>query len=85
VKRYPLCRRVGEPQDQSGRVQETLLLPGFDPPTVQAVANRYADCATPALTLSPSPRLSRGYHVEGCILLFSVNRSPCTVLLAILS
>jgi hypothetical protein len=85
TQRYPLYRRVGKSQDRSGRVQKTLLLPVFDPPTVQAVASRYTDCAIPAVTVSPNSRLSRGYHAEGCILLFSVDRSPCTVLLAILS
>ena len=31
--RYPLYRRLGGPQDQSGRA-ENLALPGFDPRTV---------------------------------------------------
>jgi hypothetical protein len=28
--------------------QEISLQPGFDPQTVQSVASRYTDCATPA-------------------------------------
>jgi hypothetical protein len=42
---YPLYRRLGGPQGQSGWVQKILLLPGFDPQTIQPVASRYTDCA----------------------------------------
>jgi hypothetical protein len=49
-ERYPLYGRMGESQGRSGRVQKTFLLSGFDPPTAQAVANRYTDCAIPART-----------------------------------
>jgi len=31
---YPLYRRLGGPQDQSGRVRKILLPPGFDPRTI---------------------------------------------------
>jgi hypothetical protein len=40
--RYPLYRRLGEPQGRSGRVRKILSSPpGFDPWTVQAEASRY--------------------------------------------
>jgi hypothetical protein len=44
--RYPLYRRLGGPQGQSGRVRKILLPPGFDPRKVQHVASRYTDWAT---------------------------------------
>ena len=40
---YPLYRRLGEPQGQSGQVQKISLPPGFDPRTVQPVASHYTD------------------------------------------
>jgi hypothetical protein len=43
----PICRRLGGPQDQSGRVR-TISPPGFVPRTVQPIASRYTDCAFPA-------------------------------------
>jgi hypothetical protein len=46
--RYPLYRRLGEPQDRSGRVRKILPTLGFDPWTVQSVASRYTDRAVPA-------------------------------------
>ena len=46
--RYPLCRRLGGPQDRSGPVREISPSPGFDPRTVQPVASRNTDCAIPA-------------------------------------
>ena len=42
--RYPLYRRLTEPQGWSGRVQKTSPPSGFDPRTVQTVASRYTDC-----------------------------------------
>jgi hypothetical protein len=47
--RYPLYRRLGGPQGQSGRMRKISPPPGFDPQTVQPVASRYTDCAFPAL------------------------------------
>ena len=44
--RYPLYRRLGGIQGRSGQVRKISLLPGFDPRTVQPVANRYTDYAT---------------------------------------
>ena len=41
--RYPLYRRLGGPQGQSGRVQEILPSPGVNPRTVKAIASRYTD------------------------------------------
>jgi hypothetical protein len=46
--RYPLYRRLGRPQDRSGRVLKISPPPGFDPRTVQLVASRYNDYAIPA-------------------------------------
>jgi len=45
---YPLYRRLGGPQGQSGQVQKISPQPGFDPWTVQPVASRYTDWAIPA-------------------------------------
>ena len=45
--RYPLYRRLGEPQGRSGWVQKISPPPGFDPRTVQPVASRYTDWAIP--------------------------------------
>jgi hypothetical protein len=44
--RYPLYRRLSEPQDRSERVRK--ISPVFDSRTVQLVANRYTDCAIPS-------------------------------------
>ena len=38
---YPLYRKLGRPQGQSGMVRKVLPPPGFDPRTVQPVASRY--------------------------------------------
>jgi hypothetical protein len=37
--RYPLCRRLGGPQIQSGQVRKFSPPPGFDSQTVQPVAS----------------------------------------------
>jgi hypothetical protein len=44
--RYPLCRRMGGPQSQSGQMRKILPPPAFDPRTVQPVASRYTDYVT---------------------------------------
>jgi hypothetical protein len=41
-----LYRRLGGPQDRSGRVRKISPPPGFDPRTVQPVASRYTDWDT---------------------------------------
>jgi hypothetical protein len=46
--RYPLHRRLGGPQRRSERVRKISPLPGFDTRTVQTVASRFTDWATPA-------------------------------------
>jgi hypothetical protein len=46
--RYPLYRRLGGPQGQSGWVRKISPSPGFDLRNVQPVANRYTDWAIPA-------------------------------------
>jgi len=52
--RYVLYRRLGGPQGRSGRVRKISPPPGFDPRTVQPVASRYTDWATPAPTFISS-------------------------------
>jgi hypothetical protein len=47
MTRYPLYRRLGRPQDRSGRVLKISPPPGFDPRTVQRVASRYTNWAIP--------------------------------------
>jgi hypothetical protein len=49
--RYLLDRRLGGPQNQSGRCgeEENLALLGLDNPSaVQPIASRYTDCTIPA-------------------------------------
>ena len=46
--RYPLYRRLGGAQGRSGLVRKISPPPGFDPRTVQPVACRFTDSATPA-------------------------------------
>jgi len=46
--RYPLYRRLGEPQGLSKRVRKISPLPGFDPGTVKPVVSRYTDYFMPA-------------------------------------
>jgi hypothetical protein len=41
--RFPLYRKLGGPQGRSGWVQKISPPTGFDPQTVQPVANRYTD------------------------------------------
>ena len=48
---YPLYRRVGGHQGQSGRVRKISPPPVFDPRTVQPLAIRYTDWAIPAHVL----------------------------------
>jgi len=40
---YPLYRRLGVPQDRSGKVRKIWPPLGFDARTFQPVANRYTD------------------------------------------
>ena len=47
---YPLCRRLGGPQDRCGRMRKISHPSGFDPRTIQPVANRYTDWAIAALS-----------------------------------
>ena len=86
---YPLCRRLGEPQDRSKHVQKTSSPPGFDPRTVQPVASRYTDCAIPVqvtllyFVLNPhclqSPVCNRIHHkVPSYNLTFHISIEPDT-------
>jgi len=43
--RYPLYRRLGWPQGQSGQVQKISPPLGFNPWTVQPVVSHYTNCA----------------------------------------
>jgi hypothetical protein len=61
MTRYPLYRRLGRPQGQSGRVLKISPPPGFDPRTVQPVASRYTDYAIPA-------------HLEHVLVRYNVSR-----------
>ena len=40
---YPLYRRLGGPQGQSGWVRKISPPPGFDPQTAQPVVSRYTN------------------------------------------
>ena len=65
--RYPLYRRLGGPQGWSGQVQKISppTPPGFDPRTVQPIANRYSDWATwPFTCLWPSLNLCNGWNLK---------------------
>ena len=44
--RYPLYRRMGEPQGRSGQVRKISLPPGFYPRITQRVTSLYTDWAT---------------------------------------
>jgi hypothetical protein len=46
--RYPLYRRLRWPQGRSGMLRKITPPPGFDPRTVQPVANPYTASAIPA-------------------------------------
>jgi hypothetical protein len=50
MTRYLLHSRLGGLQGRSGRVRTILSPPKFDSRTVQSVARRYTDYATPALS-----------------------------------
>ena len=43
--RYTFYKTLGRPQDQSGRVQKSPHNAGFDPQTIQPVANHYTALA----------------------------------------
>jgi hypothetical protein len=45
---YPFRRRMGGPQNRSGRVRRMSPPPGFDPRTVQPIASRCIDYSMPA-------------------------------------
>jgi hypothetical protein len=61
--RYSLDRNLGGPQGCPGWVQKILPPPGFDPQTVQPLANCYTNYAVPA-----HPTLFRmAYNIYGKI------------------
>ena len=51
---YPLYRRLGGPQGQSGQVWKISLPPGFNPRTIQPIVSRYTDYATQLLVVHVS-------------------------------
>ena len=62
--RYPLYRRLGGPQGQSGQVRKISPPPGFNHRTVQPVASRYTDYATlPTSTVIPCTNS----HTKSCV------------------
>ena len=62
--RYPLYRRLAEPQGRSGQVRKISPPPEFDLRTVHPVASRYTVCATrPTLHI-----LHMRIHFSFCIL-----------------
>ena len=63
--RYPLYRRLGGPQGQSGRAED-LAPPGFDPRTIQSIVSHYTDWATwPAVLFFIMPKNApRKIHIN---------------------
>jgi hypothetical protein len=49
--RYPLYRKLGEPQGPSGRMRKVSPLLGFDPRTVHPVSSFYTDWAIPVIII----------------------------------
>jgi hypothetical protein len=49
---YPLCRKLGGPQGQSGQAWKISPPPGFDPQTVQPIVSCYTNYAIPALSIA---------------------------------
>jgi hypothetical protein len=62
---YPLYRRLGGPQVQSGQVQKISPQTGFDPPTVQPIASRYTNWAISAHI---------AVHIVWCTMLDFINK-----------
>ena len=46
---YPMYRRLGGSQRRYGQVRKISPTTGFELRTVRPIANRYIDCALPAL------------------------------------
>ena len=62
--RYPLYRKLGGPQDRSGRVRNISPPPGFDPQTVQPVASLGLYLVSVLIKNSPAFRYVAKHHVE---------------------
>ena len=62
LTRYPLCRRLDDPHDLSGRVRKTPPPPCFDPGTLQPVTNCYTDYKIPAVDCNRKPHEFRHQH-----------------------
>jgi hypothetical protein len=65
---YPLYRRLGGPQGQSGRVLKISPPPGFDPRTVQPVVSRYTDWAISAHKYNVLPEISDNLVNQQCLI-----------------
>ena len=80
--RYPLYRRVGEPQGRSRQVAKISPPRGFDPRTVRPVARRYTDYATRPNCYSMCQQLKSSAFCPSCtfvdFVLFGIkgNSSP---------
>ena len=72
--RYPLYRRLGGPQCRSRLVRKSSLTSGFDPRTVQLVASRYTDWATPAQTRKHD---AQNVHLNFCIVMNDLLGNSC--------
>jgi len=70
---YQLHRRLGGSQCRSGEVRKISSPPGFDPGTVQPVANRYTDCAILAHTQFRNPLLTVRNSVQKVLMLSHIN------------
>jgi len=69
---YPLYRRLGGYQGQSGWVQKILSPLGFDPQIVQPVAGRYTDCAIPPHSLI----YTHINNMHCCVMARAVSHQP---------
>jgi hypothetical protein len=71
---YPLYRRLGGPQGQSGEEWKISLPQGFDPRTVQPVASHYTDHATWPLQVTVLPSLLVN-RIQEKIKMYTANKS----------
>jgi len=76
--RYPLHRRLVGPHGWSGQVWKMSPLPGFDPRTIQPVANRYTNWATqPTIYIYIYIYSTQPFRKYLYSLSITQTRSPC--------